>query len=280
MKLTLLGTSGPLPDPDRHGPSAMLQIGNKYLLFDAGRGVVLQMVRAGIPLKRVNPIFITHHHYDHIGDLADVILTSWLQGRKHPLMIFGPPGTISIVKALLDQVYNKDIEFRSKGELAIGWTPVEATDLMEGLVHDGGNCKVFAEMVIHGHGLGFPSAFKEQWVCMGYRVEAEGKVIAISGDSIDCKGLDRLARDADVLVLCCYLAQAEIIKPSLERLAKDTIACSDTVGKIARQARVKKLVLTHFGQKPGAMMQEIASDVARDYDGPVILGRDLDDVLV
>ena len=83
MKLTLLGTGGPLPDPDRHGPAAILQIGNKYLLFDAGRGVVRQIVRAGIPLERVNPVFITHHHYDHIGDLADVILTSWLQGRKH-----------------------------------------------------------------------------------------------------------------------------------------------------------------------------------------------------
>jgi len=280
MKLTLLGTGGPLPDPDRHGPAAMLQIGNKYLLFDAGRGVALQIVRAGIPLKRVNPIFITHHHYDHIGDLADVILTSWIQGRKHPLKIFGPPGTMSIVKALLDQVYNKDIEFRSKGELAISWTPGEGTDLMEGLVHDGGNWKVFAEVVKHGHGLDFPSAFKEQWVCLGYRVEAEGKVIAISGDSIACEGLDRLARDADVLVLCCYLAQAEITNPYMEHLAKDMIACSDTVGKIAKQARVKKLVLTHFGPKPRAMMEEIASDVALDYDGHVILGTDLGEMLV
>ena len=280
MKLTLLGTGGPLPDPARHGPAAMLQIGNKYLLFDAGRGVVLQMVRAGIPIERVNPVFITHHHYDHIGDLPDLILTSWLQGRKHTLKIFGPPGTISIIKTLLDQVYNKDIEFRSKGELAIGWTPVESTDLRAGFVHDGGNCKVFAEMVTHGHGLGFPRIFKEQWVCLGYRVEAEGKVIAISGDSIACEGLDRLARDADVLVLCCYLAQAEITNPYMERLAKDTIACSDSVGKIAKKARVKKLVLTHFGPKPGVMMPEIASDVARDYEGPVLLGKDLDEVLV
>ncbi len=112
MKITLLGTGGPRPDPDRHGPSAMVQIGDEYLLFDAGRGVVLQMVRAGIPLDQVNPVFVTHHHYDHIGDLADVILTSWLMGRQHDLKIFGPPGTTSVVDALLNQVYDKDIELR------------------------------------------------------------------------------------------------------------------------------------------------------------------------
>jgi ribonuclease Z len=135
-------------------------------------------------------------------------------------------------------------------------------------------------MVIHGHGLGFPSAFKNQWVCLGYRVEAEDKVIAISGDSIACEGLNRLARKADVLLLCCYLAKAQITNPYMERLAKHTIACSDNVGKIAKQAGIKKLVLTHFGQKPEDLMQQIASDVARDYDGPLLLGRDLDEVLV
>jgi ribonuclease Z len=78
-----------------------------------------------------------------------------------------------------------------------------------------------------------------------------------------------------VLVQCCYLAHAEITTPSLVRLARDTIACADTVGKIATQARVKKLVLTHFRQKSAALMQELATDVARDYDGPLVLGRDL-----
>ncbi len=53
MKITLLGTGGPRPDPNRHGPAAIVNIGDAYLLFDAGRGVVLQMVRAGIPLDRV-----------------------------------------------------------------------------------------------------------------------------------------------------------------------------------------------------------------------------------
>jgi ribonuclease BN (tRNA processing enzyme) len=281
MKLTLLGTGGPRPDLDRHGPAAMLQIGDEYLLFDAGRGVVRQIVRAGVPLERVNPVFITHQHYDHIGDLADVILSSWLLGRRHTLQIFGPPGTTSIVTALLGQVYDKDIEFRAKGEPVLGgWQPVESADVMRGLVHDGGTWKVFTDVVIHGHGLNLPDAFKHRWVCLGYRVEAEGKVIAISGDGVASAGLDRLARDADVLLQCCYLARSEITTPYLKHLAKYTLACADTVGKIAHKARVKKLVLTHFRQKPETVMREVATDVAGDYDGPVVLGRDLTEVLV
>lgn len=279
MRLTLLGTGGPRPDPQRHAAATLLQIGDDALLFDTGRGVVLQSVRAGIALENVHPIFLTHHHYDHIGDLADVILTGWMLGRERPLKIFGPPGTTAIVNAWLQQIYDKDIAFRVH-EQKRSWPPVEVTDVLSGLVYDSGSWKVFTEMVVHGHGLDFPSALKQRWVCLGYRVEAAGKVVTISGDCIACAGLDVLAREATVLVQCCYLACAEITTPALHSLARDTLACADTVGQIARQARVQQLVLTHFRQKPDEVLQEILNDVAHDYDGPVVLGRDLTTVLV
>ena len=275
MKLTLLGTGGPIPDPARHGSAAVLEIGGTRLLFDAGRGVVLQLARAGIPVEEVGPVFVTHHHYDHIGDLADVILTGWLQGRRSPLRVVGPLGTESIVTALLERVYDRDIAFRSQGEHAIEWAPVESADATTGLVQGGGTWRVFAEPVVHGHGLDYPEAFRRRWVCLGYRVEAEGKVVAFSGDAVACEGLDRLALDADVLVQCCYMARTELTTPYFARLARETIACADSVGRIARKARVKKLVLTHFRRAPDAVIQSIASDVARDYDGPLVLGSDL-----
>jgi ribonuclease Z len=280
MKLTLLGTGGPIPDVTRHGSAAVLEIGDARLLFDAGRGAVLQLTRAGIPVETVDPVFVTHHHYDHIGDLGDVVLTGWLQGRKRALRVYGPPGTSSIVTALIEQVYEPDIAFRSQGELGIGWAPVERADVASGLVHDGGAWRVFAEPVAHGHGLGYPDAFARRWACLGYRVEAEGKIVAFSGDSVACEGLDRLAGDADVLVQCCYMARAELTTPYFRRLAQETIACADTVGRIARQARVKKLVLTHFRPASDAMIRSIAVDVARDYAGPVVLGTDLTEVVV
>ena len=110
---------------------------------------------------------------------------------------------------------------------------------------------------------------------LGYRLEADGKVVAISGDSVPCEGLDHLAREADVLIQCCYLAAAEVTNAHAERLTRYLFPSSTQVGKIADRAGVKKLVLTHFRQKPESLMHELKNDVRRDFGGEVILGQDL-----
>lgn len=277
VQVVLLGTGGPRPDPMRNGPAAVVRIGEENLLFDCGRGVVVQLARAGIPLTQVNPVFVTHHHYDHIGDLHDVILSSWITGRRGALRIFGPPDTRRIVDALLTQVYDKDIEWRDRGEPAMGgWQPVDARDAGTGLVAEGRDWKVFAETVVHGHGLDLPPAFLRRWICYGYRVEVAGKVVAISGDTVDCGGLQKLAKDADVLVQCCYLADAEIDSEHYRRLARHTLACGDTVGKIAARADVKTLVVTHHRPRPdGRMLDALAAEIGRDFAGRVVIGEDL-----
>ena len=85
-----------------------------------------------------------------------------------------------------------------------------------------------ADTVVHGDGLGFPPAFLKRWTCYGYRFEAEGKVVAISGDTIPCEGIDRLARNADVLVHCCYMASAEIENEHFRRVMQHTLAGGDS----------------------------------------------------
>ncbi len=273
MRLVLLGTGGPRPDPRRHGPGVLVEVGEARLLFDCGRGAVLQLVRAGVPLAQVNPVFLTHHHFDHISDLADVILTSWLQGRRGLLPVFGPEGTAALVETLVGQVYAKDIRLRSEGEPAIGgWQPVTGEDVGPGTVCDGGMWRVRAEHVVHGQGLGVAEL---SWVTLGYRVEAAGKAVVISGDTVPCEGLDRLARGADVLVQCCYLASAEITDPHAERLTRFLFASSAEVGKVAARAGVKTLVLTHIREKSRAMMRALEEDVRRDFSGRLIVGEDL-----
>jgi ribonuclease Z len=85
------------PEASRSVQPPPLRVGDDNVIFDAGRGVVVQMAKAGIPLDRVNPVLLTHHHFDHIGDLYDVMLNSWMHGRKEALRIFGPPETRRIV---------------------------------------------------------------------------------------------------------------------------------------------------------------------------------------
>lgn len=280
FKVVLLGTGGPRPDPNRNATTTLIRIGDENILFDAGRGVVLQMVKAGIPLKTLGPVFITHHHYDHIGDLYDVALSTWMHGRDRPLNIYGPPDTRRIVDAMLTQVFDKDWQWRSMGEPTFGgWKPVIAEDVDPGLVLDTANWKVSADIVEHGDGLGFPASFLRRWTCYGYRFEAQGKVITISGDTVDCAGLQRIAEGADILVQCCYMASAEIQNEHFRRVARYTLAAGDRVGKIAARAGVKTLVLTHhLPRKDESVLDLLAEEVARDFSGRIIIGRDLTEI--
>jgi ribonuclease Z len=273
VRLTLLGTGGPRPDPRRHGPAVAVSIGGERLLFDAGRGVVSQLAAAGVPVAAVNPVFLTHHHYDHIGDLADVMLTSWISGRRRPLRVYGPEGTRDIVDALVERVYARDITWRSKGESYIGsWAPVEVTEVAAGLACDGGGWRVFAEVVEHGQAFRIPDF---SWVPLGYRLECAGKVVAISGDTVECDGLDRLARGADVLVQCCYLADCEIVDDRTRHMARFIHTSSSRAGAVAARAGVKTLVLTHFRAKPDALLREVEKDVRAAFAGRLVLGEDL-----
>lgn len=282
MKVILLGTGGPRPDPRRMATTTLIQLGAENILFDAGRGVMVQMAKAGVPLGAVNTLFLTHHHFDHIGDLYDVMLNSWLHGRKDALRIYGPPDTERLVNTLLTQVYDKDITWRDKGEPTFGgWKPVIATDIVPGPVLDTGRWRISADLVSHGDGLDMPRAFLKRWTCLGYRFEAEGKVVAISGDTVACPGLERLAEGADLLVQVCFLATPEIDSEHFRRLARHTLACGDTVGQIAKKAGVKKLALTHHRPRTDdSMLKALFADVRRDYDGPVVMGEDLTEIEV
>jgi len=278
MKITLLGTGGPKPETGRQGTGISIQVGGETLLFDAGRGISTQLVKAGISPEWANPIFITHHHFDHIGNLGDIILSAWINGRKNPLLIFGPKGTAGVTSALLNGVYGGDIAFRlavaasNKSPLADIRDMVEVTDAGPGLIHDSGNYRVYGEYVEHGHGLGIS---RDRWACLGYRVEAEGKTVTISGDTVACEGIYNLAKNADVLIQCCYLAEAEITNRADELISKFILASSLEAGKIAAHAGVKKLVLTHFREKSKEMMDALLEDVQKGYKGRVCLGEDL-----
>jgi len=133
----------------------------------------------------------------------------------------------------------------------------------------------------HGDGLGFPPAFLQRWMCYGFRFEANGKVVAISGDTVDCEGLAQLARGADLLVHCCYAASAEIENEHFRRVVQHTLAAGDTVGKIAARAGAKMLALTHHRPRHDQRyLQVLAEEVARDFTGRMIVGEDLTEIEV
>lgn len=274
MQILLLGTGTPVLDPARQQSALLVDTGGSKLLFDAGRGVTSQMAKLGIQPQAVDAVFITHHHYDHISNLGEFLLTAWHNGRQTPLAVYGPHGTAGIVRALFEHVYARDIAFAlfNSAEAVDIRNVVQAQDVTPGLVCDTGTYRVLAEYVDHGNSLGLS---REHWPCLGYRIEAKGKAIAISGDTVACDGLDRIARGADCLIQCCYLAEAEITTPALERLARQVIASGRQVGEIAARNRVRRLILTHIRPKPEAMMRAMVEDVRGAYQGALQVGEDL-----
>ncbi len=274
MKLFLLGSGTPILDKQRQATTAILiDIGSEKILFDAGRGVTSQMLNQDIHPSSVGTIFITHHHYDHICDLGEFLLSSWHNGRKDPIWIFGPNGTSDIVGALLNQVYARDIAFALFNEADVTDIRqiVKVKDVPPGLVFENDRWQVFAEYVDHGNSIGLSEA---EWPCLGYRFQANDKTVTIGGDTIDCDGLQRLAKDADMLIISCYLADKEIESQAFERLANHIIASSRQVGKIASRAGVHRLLLTHFRKKSNELMISLEQDVRADFDGEIYIGED------
>lgn len=275
MKLTLLGTGGPIPDVERAGPALMIEVGGAKLLFDAGRGVVTQLLRAGSDLADISNLFVTHHHYDHISDVGDLALTSWLLGRTSTFHIYGPPGTRRIVNALFKTVYEADIAFRDEGEPYFGgWKPAKGHDLAPRQTVSGPGWRTTAGEVCHDPGLAVPR-LAGRWHCYGYRIEAEGRSIVVSGDTVACEQLRELAAGADVLVMCSFFADSELTTTHRRRVARRTLAIPSAAGSLAQAAGVQTLILTHIRPKSALQLDEMKATAQRHFSGEVIVGSDL-----
>ena len=279
MKLTLLGTGTPRPSTKRQATANLVQIGGEILLFDAGRGASTQLAAVGLLPRDLDYIFITHHHFDHISDLGDLLLSAWNDGRTAPLRVFGPHGTKDIVETLFTQIYARDIAFRLKEAEVLENYPlpdirdlVQVTDIPASAGHKSKNWQVRAYAVEHGHALGMT---QEEWPCFGYRIEAERKVLAISGDTIDCEGVRSLAQNADLLLQCCYLTEAEIDTADKRTLSNHVLASAPQAAAIAKAANVGKMVLTHLAQKSDAMLKQVLTEARQGHKCEVVIGEDL-----
>ncbi|MEA3503436.1 MAG: MBL fold metallo-hydrolase [Actinomycetota bacterium] len=279
MRITLLGTGGPRPDPARQGPATMVEVAGLHLLFDAGRGVATQLARAGVSLDEIDAVFLTHHHFDHIGGLGDLLMAAWNLGRTRALNVYGPPGTCSIVGTLFSHIYAADIRFRIREAEVTGARiphPADAFrgfDVESGVVESNPKLKLEVGRVEHGSiALGLDAG---DWSAVGYRIEGDNRTAVIAGDAVAGRDLGHLAGDVDALVICAYLAGDEIVSDEDRFLSEHILADAPQAAQIASEAGARQLILTHLRQKPSDSLEAMAREVRRIYSGDLVIGQDL-----
>lgn len=272
-RLVLLGTAGgPTPKLHRSAPAQAVCVGDRTYVVDAGNGVARQMRRAGIPFPTLRTVHITHHHSDHVADLGTLLWLAWGADLDTPVDIFGPPPLTSMLTAFFEFSRN-DIETRvvdeGRSDLRDLVTPHEVTG--PAVVFEDDRVRITAAPVEHPPMLAY-----------AYRVDTDDRSYVISGDTRPCAGLVSLATGADVLV-------HEVIHlPSLDftlgqttgsRLREhlvDSHTSVDHVGKIAEDAGVGTLVLSHLVPSDAPISAEEWTTAARQgFSGRVILGEDL-----
>ncbi len=269
--VVLLGTGMPRPNPDASGPATAVVVGRRVFLVDAGTGVERQLAAARLPIDGVTALFVTHLHSDHTLGYPDLILTSWVMGRRTPLPAYGPRGLAAMTDHIL-AAWAEDIRIRTEGleHEAPGGYRVRVHEISPGVVYDSGGVRVTAFPVQHGS---WPEAF-------GFRFDTPGRSVVVSGDTRPSEDLVRAARGADVLV---HEAYAEGRMAPLPNEAKDwpdymrSFHTSDVeLGSLAARIRPRLLVLTHILRR-GASDQELLADVRRGgFTGRTVVGRDLD----
>ncbi len=279
-KLYILGAGTPTPTASRFGTSFVLQLENEYLMFDCGPAATHKLAKAGILPTRIEHLFFTHHHFDHNADYPCFLLSRWDQSTHETprLQVWGPPPTVVITEKLIgpDGAFTEDLTARKNapasqtvylnrgGSLPRPEPRVEARSSKPGPVHHNGRWSVRSALGRH---------MEPYLTLLAYRVDCVDFSIVFGSDTKPCGTFGELARGVDLLVLTCWDHQEVVDRDAVGQAMSGTW----DVARMAQEAAVKKLVLTHFcpGFTDPDSLQRARRDIANIYDGEVTFGEEL-----
>ena len=115
MEAFILGCGGMMPLPYRHLTSVLLRRDGDLFLFDGGEGTQVSLRRLNLKWKKINAIFVSHTHADHVTGLPGILMLNAQVERTEPLFIFGPPKIkeyIETSRKVLDMYINYPIEVK------------------------------------------------------------------------------------------------------------------------------------------------------------------------
>ena len=286
LHVGLCGTGSPMPNAARAGPCTVVVAGDQLFVVDIGEGGSRNLALMGIDAARVDALFLTHFHSDHIDGLGPLALFHWTGGASNsPLGVYGPSGVEAVVRGF-NAAYATDATYRTAhhGEsvappsgAGVAARPFELR--AEGsVVFERGDLKVTAFRVDHAPVE--PAA--------GYRFDYRGRSLCISGDTRKsaelehaCHGVDLLLHEAlqPRLVALLEAAMARRGNPGAAKIMHDIVGYHTSPEEAALSARAAgagMLVLNHLVPPlPGKYFDAaFLGDARSRFDGPIVLGED------
>ena len=266
ITVTLIGTgAGPGGGPgmvaQRNNAITLIAAGGLLLVFDAGRGLVAGLARAGYGvISRADKVFLTHLHSDHVTGLPDLFISGGPLGRSGPLRLWGPPGTEDMA-AHFSQAFTWDIKYRSNRRRNL--PSFDARDVAPGRIFEEAGVTVTAFAVDH-----WPPRLRENargdFPAYGYRVDFAGRSVALSGDTRFSKNVIKHAKGADLLI-----HEVSMTTGRGRRSAHHT--SPEQAGEVFRRAAPKLAVFSHivFGRRDAEALLRRTG-----YDGRLVVGED------
>ncbi|MFB6213825.1 MAG: ribonuclease Z [Candidatus Nanohaloarchaea archaeon] len=290
MDVWTIGTSSAVPTRERSLPANMINYQGERILFDCGEGAQRRMMMDKLGLMKVSRVFITHWHADHFSGLLGLIQTLEMEGREHPLYIYGPPRTEEFTERILDTGYfnrNYDIfvEDVVEGDGIVGEgyevRPFEVDHSVNafGYVFEEEDSVKANKQKMEELGLG--SSPKIGKLKSGESIEWEGETIepgevveempgrkvVYSGDTAKCQNLIDHAEGADLLIHESTVGHELIDSRRYHTSAKQA-------AEIAKEAGVDRLALTHLSRRYRGGKEKELLDEAREVFEDSFLGED------
>jgi ribonuclease BN (tRNA processing enzyme) len=288
--LRTLGTAGPVPRRGRAQSSDLLSVNGAHYVIDAGDGVTRRIAQAGIELRDIGIIFITHHHDDHTAGLGTLMSAAWDRQRTKPIHVYGPPKTEQLVRAAVQYfAISAEIRIADGGRTVPIARVFVGHDVGTGVIYQDANIRVTAVENSHFSFHTGPAAGKHK--SYSYRFETPDRVIVFTGDTGHSDAVTELAREADVLVTetcSCedrkqgmindgrWQAMTPAEQDGIMRQATQGHMTLDLVGKLAAGAKVRTVVLSHLTQRFGSDdYTPWAEQVKKHFSGRVLVAEDL-----
>ncbi|HQR36937.1 MAG TPA: guanitoxin biosynthesis MBL fold metallo-hydrolase GntH [Blastocatellia bacterium] len=280
LRVTVLGSGNPWPTRAQASASVLVEVGNAerdILVFDLGTGSVANYASLKLPVNKLNKVFLTHLHADHMGDVITLGGSLAKVGRADgPVYIWGPSGT---EPRLGTSHFAEAIEEALAWDTAAGFGAINPDSMRivgtesdfskTQVVYEANGVKVTSFPVVH---------------CIsgavGYRLDFGGVSFAYSGDTRPCWPLVRACEGVDVLIHECFPPAAALAAASGLSIERATIALNaahtspTAAGKVFSLVKPKLAGLWHTLLSP-QVVPAIFAELRSVYDGAVVQTQDL-----